>query len=671
MQFAAAASAFAATAGDSTGQDGRVLASSNMNLLHHENYKWDQAKTRDRQAPEPAGLPPATNVLKNKKARNRVASTIITKLQDLQNVVECDPRTEIVKDLRLKNHPDTASTGDRSSFAASAVDSAGDELGILSSACGVGRRCQDGFCVDVEDRFRHRILQTSTDPFQATDLSSYGGYETPTENPVTIVDSMRYACEYGSLIGYNCTCNFGTDTTNYYTGSATCITPTECTTEASVCGVEVTDCYQTTYTLSLKGTPGIWDATLCLRFLEPYEQEVCYETSTVDFANTVLPECKISLDGEQCTSCDVYAFLDGNCYNFDCGNTVLAGNGRGSMAGNTCSLPAHSVGLYLDTFGCPPCYLCGDDRVMMDPASTLEIFNITYQCAYVQDVALQGFFTVDSCNYFARIANEPCGCSEPVTPTDPVMPTEPVMPSETVMPTDMVMPSMAGNETDDVEMTLDMETDDFSGELPEEETDDFSGEIPEEGTECNICPGGVADPDGIIVMPGGEETSCSEADAAGLNGSIGGAESCEIFQEMAAGPCCGAPVDVVIDKQIVESEAPKDDFCSICGPNKTHTDDTNFVSVPTQGIYSCRELIAMSHNGTLDENGICVLVQLSAQTPCGCVADGPTEAPDDPTMPPSGMDPEEPQESGASRRFSLAAGLATIAAVAVASNLPW
>jgi hypothetical protein len=274
--------------------------------------------------------------------------------------------------------------------------------------------------------------------------------------------------------------------------------------------------------------------------------------------------------------------------------------------------------------------------VMTAPANTMELFSTTSQCAYVQDVALQGFFTTDSCDYFGLIASEPCGCSDE-------------------------MAFMSGNETDDMALEMD--------DSPNESTVDVSIQ---EGAECNICPEGMSDPDGVIVLPGGEETSCSEVEAAGSNGRIVDASLCEVFQERAAGPCCGASVDVVVDDKTVENEAPADEFCTICGPDKTHTDDTNFVSVPTQGIYSCQELIAMGQNGTLDENGICVLVQLSAKIPCGCVADGPTATPGDSTMPPTGMDAnEEQQESGAAVRFSLAASLAALAVVAAAANFSW
>lgn len=198
------------------------------------------------------------------------------------------------------------------------------------------------------------------------------------------------------------------------------------------------------------------------------------------------------------------------------------------------------------------------------------------------------------------------------------------------------------------------------------ESSDSPSADPGEMLLCNICPEGTVTPGGVFVMPGSQEVSCSDLEAAGLNGTIVGAESCEAFQDRAAGPCCGAPFSS--DEPIVDEST--DGFCTVCGPNKTLTDDTSFVSVPTQGIYSCKELIAMGQNGTLDDKRICILVQLSAKTPCGCISDDPTAAPVASTIPPSDSE-ETIQGSGAAARFSRTASLAALAAVAVASNLPW
>merc|ERR1712166_1071334 len=68
-----------------------------------------------------------------------------------------------------------------------------------------------------------------------------------------------------------------------------------------------------------------------------------------------------------------------------------------------------------------------------------------------------------------------------------------------------------------------------------------------------------------------------------------------------------------------------DNYCTPCGENKIMTASfyNEDVSVPTQGLFTCLELQKLGDEGTLDTNGICALVQSSAQVPCGCMnADG-------------------------------------------------
>lgn len=528
--------------------------------------------------------PPTPNVAKNPKSHPKVVSTIVGKLKDLQEVVECDPQDERL--LKNQDPVDDSSSAGRD-----------DDIGILSSSCGVGRECQEGSCVDVEEwTHLRRDLQQNVD---------VAANMTATVNS-SIMEDMQYACDFGGLVGYDCACDFDTGS---YTGTATCTTPLQCNSDTSVCGVDVTDCSQTTYTLFLKGTPGVIDSEMCLQFLEPYAQIACYTTSTLDFGETTVPECTLSLNGEECTSCDVYKYGEGNCYNFNCGNTALAGNGRGSMVGNTCALPAHSVGLFLDTYGCPACDLCGDGMTMTSPSSSMVLFNQTYDCAYVEDVASQGFFTTDSCNYFAAIAREPCAC---VATADEMA---------TANPTTLVIQNTGP---------------------------------------CEICPGGSLNPDGVIFMPGSQDIVCSEVEEAGMDGSIVGDELCKAVQEQAAGPCCG----VVTDGDVGE-DAPAEEMCTLCGYGKIETIPSAQVMVPTQGIFSCEDLKMMGEEGVLDENGICLLVQLSARTPCGCVADGPT-------MSPTMLDAEaevDTSPSGAAVRTSLAAVAVASAMAMLASCL--
>lgn len=633
--------------------DDRFLTA-NANQLNQIHSDWHHSTT-PQQKHEPS------NVVENKKVHQNVASTIISKLRKLREVVKCDPLAESEESLRLKNHH-------RREESVNSSTNDEKEFGILSSTCGVGRKCHEGVCIDAEEwnfqnHHRQRTLQeqpddadiVNTNPADGdqvgianvaenTQVNGTGfeadipqGSEVRPDAGSTIVDTMQYACDYGGLVGYDCVCNFNTSSS--YTGNATCIVPLKCTSNPSVCNVNITDCYQTSYSVNLQGTPGVWDAELCLTFLEPYEQTVCYQTFTEDFGENVMPDCNISLDGQQCSNCEVYKFGDGNCYEFDCGNTPFSGNGRGSMTGNTCDSPAHSVYLYLKTYGCPSCDLCKEGKVMSSPANPVEIFSELYQCAYVQDIASQGYFTVESCNYFSDLAQEPCGCAGESDGMVGV--NSPTNTNET--------DATVGNSTSTESPTQVLITND---------------------TACNICPNGISNPNGTIVFPGSKEISCSEIEAAGMDGSVVGEELCLAVQSQAAVPCCGVPKDVVDFFQGEDvMDSTDEDACTICGPGMTHSDDSQFVSVPTQGIFSCRDLIEMGKDGTLDNNGICLLVQLAAKTACGCVADGPTLAPT------RGKSEDEvvedaPTDSGATRTL-FGAVLTTVASALVASCLFW
>ena len=666
----------------------------NWNQFEHSNSREHRSYSQEQH--EQFEAPSASNkVLRNKRGNRQMISTIVNKIQQLRQVGECDPlvETEVKDDKKLREHEYSSS-----SFAT--TDQEGNELGILSSsfsssACGVGRLCRKatsaetsslgGFCEDIEGRdhqefLRRRGLQEQSMDVETSAPSSYYTSNStsedsspPSYDPSNIVSTMQYVCDTGGLVGYDCVCNF--DASDAYVGTGTCTTPLSCTTNESLCGVSVTDCYQTTYHVTLQGQRGLWAAELCLQFLEPYQQKVCYETSTVDSGVTPLSECQLSLDGEVCSTCEVYRYRDNNCYVFDCGNTGQAGNGRGTRIGNTCDFPAHGIGLFLDTYGCPACDLCanpGTSMVMTSPENSVILFNTTYECSYVQEVSMQGFFTPDSCDYFSVAARETCGCAAVEVEGGDVSP-------EFVQ--DLPLPAFesaacsafetCSTDTGDCCPTSTGEFLACCGEISSPadapisiltnapsvvatDSPSFSPVAVFEGDEekseniCNICPNGVTNPDGVIAMPGsnaGENViSCSEIELAGMAGSITGEELCEAVQKKATGPCCGVTVDedeigdktktqvptaTKADEEKNESES---DYCTLCGPGKIHTELNNSVSVPTQGIYTCEELIDMGKNGILDNNGICLLVQTSAQTPCGCQIDGPTMAPTESTQ---------------------------------------
>ena len=81
-----------------------------------------------------------------------------------------------------------------------------------------------------------------------------------------------------------------------------------------------------------------------------------------------------------------------------------------AKTGNTCDNSAHTVALYLDTYGCPSCSLCGE-RHEITSDTNIMLFNTTYEWSYVAEVSIQGIFTPDSCKYFSETAQVPCGCT--------------------------------------------------------------------------------------------------------------------------------------------------------------------------------------------------------------------------------------------------------------------
>ena len=339
----------------------------------------------------------------------------------------------------------------------------------------------------------------------------------------------------------------------------------------------------------------------------------------------------------------------------------------------------------MDTYGCPSCNLCGVGNELTLPDNTIALFNTTYECSYVEEVSKQGFFTVDSCSYFSNLAQIPCGCT-PINNIDGsdgsdnlVGDYSTILDAACSAHSECIAADLQGDccptNTGDILGCCDIPTieiDDGSNitttvvptttttapsiDVVDDEIDidgssNFTTDAPtiSESTSspttvtlspgvCNICPDGIVNPDGVISMMPGSEISCSEATTVANNGGIIGDELCEAVQKEASLPCCGIElITVVVDEEeepatTTTTTTPEDDedniSCSPCGPNKIMTSEQNEVSVPTQGVYTCIQLKQMGLDGTLDNNGICSLVQSSSQKACGCISDGsPTVAP--------------------------------------------
>ncbi|KAL3908144.1 MAG: hypothetical protein SGILL_008596, partial [Bacillariaceae sp.] len=468
------------------------------------------------------GMDGSTSSSLSSQERDNVFVGILKNLQQLQEIVECD--TQDASRLNM------------------------DVVGILS--CGPGRYCKEssdspmgGVCAwshqgGADDSASHRMLQ---------------------EDESSIIDDLQYACDYAYLIGYDCSCDLDSE---QYSGTASCSSPPVCSTYPSACNVNSTDCRSDSYAVNILSA-GTWETELCVEFTKPYEQKTCYSTTMMDFGKDVQPECYINFQGEVCSSCAAYPLQEasGNetmlseiCYTFDCSNTAA-----GSI-GNTCDFPVSSMSVYLDTYGCPPCNVCGDNGTMMSPETAVRILNNTYECGYIQDVSMMGFFTEASCQYFSSVVEGPCECHGGGAETQ-----APSSPTTSAVTTDTNSTFAPTNEPN---LATDFPMIDKPESLP-------PGQI------CNPCPNGdVVYVDAFVMVPGqSDQVSCAELKKAGMDGSIPTA-ACGTVQNLAATPCCGK------DKEPTE-ENEFASVCNPCGPDKEMTNVNGVVSIPQQGMLTC------------------------------------------------------------------------------------
>jgi hypothetical protein len=227
---------------------------------------------------------------------------------------------------------------------------------------------------------------------------------------------------------------------------------------------------------------------------------------------------------------------------------------------------------------------------MMSPETSVRILNNTYECGYIQDVSMMGFFTEASCHYFSSVVNDACGCNREVESNGP-----------SSAPTSVVEGSSNTTQVPSNETDLDTET------VPIEQV-------------CHPCPNGnIVDLDALVMVPGqSEKLSCEELEKAGLDGSIPIAV-CPMVQDLAAVPCCGK-------EEEPDNESSIGDICNPCGPDKEMTELKGMVSIPQQGMLTCNELAIMGRVAEENEDW-CVLIRPFVQTPCGCQSTVPTDAP--------------------------------------------
>ncbi|OEU12547.1 hypothetical protein FRACYDRAFT_243799 [Fragilariopsis cylindrus CCMP1102] len=519
-----------------------------------------------------SATPPITNRTTNRQQQTgAVTTSAITNLQRLREIVECDPTTPssgnaLTEERRLRGRGSNTNSEYHDGTSKMTANTKDDDFGILdrsktnsfitfTSACGVGRKCQDvststskssGLCVDVEG-WNHRNLQQKGSA--GTSENDIYGDAFATGK----LDEMQYLCDYGDLVGYDCECNFNE---NDYTGSGACnITDTGndefCTTTTSMCDVSIENCYSSTYRVTLvpsssssSDATGSWDAEVCSHFSEPYGQTVCYTTrNTITSSDNNDAEeattssrnpygCSISIDGETCTSCEIAESRsndddEGTCYVFDCRNTQAGMNGI-SKVGNTCDYPVFPLSLYLDTY------------------------ETDYPVGNITDIS-EG---PDETDVPSDAFDGPDGTDAPSHPvTEP-----PVIINQEEIDDGAFIDEPSVLDTGLYEATA--------------ENDDISS-----------------------------RNDVTNGDNIDRTSTINNDEEDDAEQEQ-------------VDDIDVYS---MNNYCSPCGPKKkvlSSKYDDNEVSIPTQGIFTCKELNEVAKQRSF--NPICSLVQLAANVPCGC-----------------------------------------------------
>jgi hypothetical protein len=175
-----------------------------------------------------------------------------------------------------------------------------------------------------------------------------------------------------------------------------------------------------------------------VRSAEDYQSYVCNEISTRDFdyqfsyclsydksTGSSPSSCKMSVNGIECTSCDVSKENgDGGdtCYLFDCTNTVVG------YAGSTCTSDLISRMETYFIYKLLPCEdgcsLCSDDKeTMTNGSQSFRYNNEELNCFESQLSALLGPTDASFCVGARPAASEVCGCQDTTTiPSPPPAP---------------------------------------------------------------------------------------------------------------------------------------------------------------------------------------------------------------------------------------------------------
>lgn len=261
------------------------------------------------------------------------------------------------------------------------------DVGVLS--CGAG-----SYCIESENSKKGGYCLSSPDEIDRNLQESF-------------FDSVYFAfCDSDSLYYDTCNCT-GADP-EAYTLDVACARSDACGEIESQCGVNVTSCVSYGFYLTMTG-PGAYVVDRCFEDSLPYQQKTCYQTTS--YGNRDVEGCTISVDDEECLSCQLSTNADGDdCYIFDCTNTFV------KRAGDQCTPGVYVAPIlyYVDNFGCDyyVCPICGgDDFVPTNPGGLIDIGDGQTSCAAVHQAALFGAFNETFCDevVIPGVAT-PCGC---------------------------------------------------------------------------------------------------------------------------------------------------------------------------------------------------------------------------------------------------------------------
>jgi hypothetical protein len=291
------------------------------------------------------------------------------------------------------------------------------DVGVLS--CGVGRYCVEsdestmgGLCVasTAEEEEEDRVLQ-------AEQFNLFDGL-------------YRVFCDPTAPYSADCNCT-GIDS-EAYTLEVSCSRAENCTQYISICGENTTSCINYGFNFNLSG-PGMYVVDRCFEDRLPYYQKTCYHI--LSYGSGVAEGCVISVNDDDCFSCAIDTTAGGgNCYQFDCTNTIS------KRAGDLCVQGVYVAPIlnYLRTYGCDlyTCPICGgDDFVATNPGGLIDLGDGQTSCAAVAQVALLGGFDETFCqDVVIPGVVAPCGCVAFGSPPVEVSTTAPVAITDTRSP---------------------------------------------------------------------------------------------------------------------------------------------------------------------------------------------------------------------------------------------